>query len=82
MEVELPSSPAQDREENADSYHPSFMMSVLSGRVLSASWQSLTAFSSYQHHCERVPDLYQCSKHASFKYLVQWKSRSGSVQFN
>lgn len=54
-------SPAQNREENADSYHLSFMVSVLSGKVLSASWQLLTAFSSCWLHCEIVPDIYQCS---------------------
>lgn len=55
------SSPAQNRDESADSYHLSSMMSVLSGKVLSASWQLLTAFSSRWLHCEIVPDIYPCS---------------------
>lgn len=53
-------SPAQNSEDNVDSYHLSFMMSVLSGKVLSASWQLLTAFSSFWLHCEIVPDIHQC----------------------
>lgn len=50
--VALPS--AQNREENAGSYHLPFMTPVPSGKVLSTSWQSLTAFSSHWLHCDIV----------------------------
>lgn len=47
-------SQAQNREENAGSYHLPFLVPVPSSKVLSASWQLLTAFSSHWLHCEIV----------------------------
>lgn len=54
-------SPAQNREENVDSFYLSCVVSVLSGKVLSAFWQLLIAFSSCWLHWEMVAEISQCS---------------------